>query len=96
MLLRCPLTADETRRLHLEGVALVQDKDCDSNQRTVLTHSLGYAAFVTGTGATVQSAQQAAYTLTQKIVIPKVMYRTDIGERFLNGDEMQLREFGWI
>lgn len=96
MLLRRPLTADETRRLHLEGVALLQDKDTEGSKRTVLTHSLGYAVFVTGTGATVEAAQQAAYALAGNIVIPKVMYRTDIGNRFLRGDEMRLREYGWI
>ena len=96
MQVRCPLTADETNHLHLEGVAFVQGNAGDEGQRTVLTSSLGYAVFVTGTGATVEAAQHAAYSLADKIVIPKVMYRTDIGERFLNGDEMQLREFGWI
>jgi phosphoribosylamine--glycine ligase len=96
MLLRRPLTADETRRLHLEGVALLQDKDSEGSKRSVLTHSLGYAVFVTGTGATVEAAQQAAYELAGNIVIPKVMYRTDIGNRFLRGDEKRLREYGWI
>lgn len=93
MLLRHPLTADETRHLHLEGVALVKG---DVDERTILTRSLGYVAFVTGTGATVEAAQCAAYTLARNIVIPKVMYRTDIGERYLNGDAMRLRNFGWI
>jgi phosphoribosylamine--glycine ligase len=96
MLLRYPLTADEIDHLHLEGVALVEGDDGDEGQRTVLTSSLGYAVFVTGTGATVEAAQHAAYSLADKIVIPKVMYRTDIGERFLRGDSMQLRKFGWI
>lgn len=86
MQLRGPLTTEETHRLHLEGVAMVQDEDGENNERILLTHSLGYAAFVTGTGATVEAAQQAAYALAGKIVIPKVMYRTDIGDRFLNGD----------
>ena len=93
LLLRSPLSDDEARRLHLEGVARVQDAD---GERTVLTRSLGYAVFVTGTGLSVEDAQHAAYALAQKIVIPKVMYRTDIGERFLAGDRERLMEFGWI
>lgn len=96
MQLRGRLTADETHRLHLEGVALIKGEGGENNEHMVLTSSLGYAAFVTGTGTTVEAAQQAAYALVRKVVIPKLMYRTDIGERFLNGDAMQLREFGWI
>lgn len=96
MLFRGPLSVDEERHLHLEGVALVPDEDCEERVRTVLTSSLGYAVFVTGTGETVEIAQHAAYALAKKIVIPKVMYRTDIGERFLRGDEMRLRQFGWL
>jgi phosphoribosylamine--glycine ligase len=96
MQLRCPLTADEANHLHLEGVALVQGNDVDEGQRTVLTSSLGYAVFVTGAGTTVEAAQHAAYSLAEKIVIPKVMYRTDIGDHFLAGDRERLQAFGWI
>lgn len=93
LLFRSLLTADESRRLHLEGVALEKEGD---RERTVLTRSLGCAVFVTGTGATVQDAQHSAYDLARKIAIPKVMYRTDIGERFLTGDRDRLLEYGWI
>ncbi len=93
LLFHSPLSADESRRLHLEGVALVKEGDCE---RTVLTNSLGYAVFVTGTGPSVQDAQRAAYDLARKIVIPKVMYRTDIDDRFLAGDRDRLLEYGWI
>lgn len=93
LLLQSPLTADEERRLHLEGVARERDED---GERTVLTRSLGWAAFVSGTGPTVEEAQRAAYALARKIVIPKVMYRTDIGDRFLAGERERLRDYGWI
>lgn len=96
MQLRRPLSADDERHLHLEGVALLHDKDGEGGIRTVLTSSLGYAVFVTGTGATVEAAQHAAYALAGNIVIPKVMYRTDIGDRFLAGDRERLQAFGWI
>lgn len=95
MQLRRPLTADEKLHLYLEGVALVPDEDSLGRTHAVLTPSLGYAVFVTGTGATVEAAQLAAYAMAGNIVIPKVMYRTDIGERFLRKDEMRLREYGW-
>jgi phosphoribosylamine---glycine ligase len=93
LLLRSPLTEDETRRLHLEGVAREHDEE---GERTVLCRSLGWAMFVSGTGTTVEAAQHSAYALARKIVIPKVMYRTDIGDRFLAGDRERLQAFCWI
>ncbi len=93
LLMRDSLTENEVRRLHLEGVARVQEKNGGA---TVLTRSLGYAVFTSGTGETVEGAQKAAYSLARKIVIPKVMYRTDIGDRFLAGDRERLKEFCWI
>ncbi len=93
LLFRGSLTEDESRRVHFEGVALSNDH---GSERYVLTKSLGYAVFVSGIGQTVEDAQCAAYSLARKIVIPKVMYRTDIGNRFLLGDRDRLRENGWI
>lgn len=93
LLLRSPLTDDEARRLHLEGVALERDEE---SGRTVLARSLGWAVFVSGIGTTVEAAQRLAYALARKIVIPKVMYRTDIGDRFLAGDRDRLQAGGWI
>jgi phosphoribosylamine--glycine ligase len=93
LLLLSPLTADEGRRLHFEGVARERDH---KDKRIALTRSLGWVAFASGTGVTVELAQRAAYDLTRKLVIPKMMYRTDIGDRFLAGDREKLRQFGWI
>lgn len=93
LLTRRPLTSDEHQNMHLEGVARVSE---DAGAPLQLTRSLGYAVFVTGTGATVHAAQQAAYGLAAQLVIPKVMYRTDIGERFLAGEEDRLLAAGWI
>jgi phosphoribosylamine--glycine ligase len=93
LLLRNPLTDDEARRLHFEGVARERDED---GERIVLTRSLGWAAFVSGTGTTVKEAQRSAYALARKIVIPKVMYRTDIGDRFMADDGERLLASGWI
>lgn len=93
LLTRRSLSADEQRHLHLEGVARAGDVD---GEGLVLTRSLGYAVFVTGIGASVLEAQRAAYALAGQIVIPKVMYRTDIGDRFLAGEEAKLHGWGWI
>ncbi len=56
----------------------------------------GYAMCVTGTGVTVQSAQQAATSRAGNVVIPNVRWRTDIGDRFLAGEGERLRRLGWL
>lgn len=93
LLTRDALSDDEVRRLHLESVARTRDQDGD---RTTLTRSLGWAALVSGIGERVEDAQRSAYALAKKIVIPRVMYRTDIGDRFLLGERDLLRSFEWI
>lgn len=93
LLTRDALSDDEIRRLHLESVARTHEED---GERTYLTRSLGWAALVSGIGERVEDAQRSAYALARKLVIPRVMYRTDIGDRFLLGERDLLRSFGWI
>lgn len=88
-----PLSEKEFGHLHLEGVSANGGQDGAS---FALTRSLGYAMFVSGIGPTVQEAQLSAYALANKIIIPKIMYRTDIGDRFINGDQISLHRDGWI
>ena len=56
----------------------------------------GHAMIVTGTGPTVQDAQQAAAAAARNVVIPELRWRADIGERFLNGERDRLRALGWL
>lgn len=87
------LTSDEINRLHFEGVVR---KAGTFGEETHLANGLGYALFISGTGQSVKEAQGATYDLARKIIIPKVMYRTDIGDRFHAGDQMRLSELGYI
>lgn len=43
---------------------------------------MGYLMVATGRGLTVEAARENAYATTQKIVVPNLRYRTDIGSRF--------------
>ena len=51
---------------------------------------------VTGTGATVASAQRAAYALADQTVIPNVRYRRDIGDKLVAGELATMERLGYL
>jgi phosphoribosylamine--glycine ligase len=87
------MSEDEFSHVHFEDVSLrrVRGKNI---YRTA--GNRGYALYITGSGKTVEMARQEVYSIINKIVIPKMFYRTDIGLRFIRQDQKQLREWGWI
>ena len=87
------VSADEWKNVYLEEVNV-----CGKNGGTkyVISGGAGYIAHIAGFGRTVGEARRMMYNLINKIVIPKVFYRTDIGLKFINGDEDKLKELGWI
>lgn len=84
----------ETKRIHFEGVSL--EARLGDKQNYVMTRNIGYAAFVGGTGETVEDAREQVYSLVKKIIIPKMMYRTDIGTEFIKKSKRELLSWGWI
>lgn len=87
------LTQDELNRIHYEAV---EKRDINNQARYFVTKSIGYTVFVTGYGSTAEEARESVYSLAQKIVIPKVFYRTDIAQSFIDCDRDLLRKWGWI
>jgi len=57
---------------------------------------VGYIAVVTGVGDTIESARENAYRVVNKMVIPNVRYRNDIGERLMREDLQTLEKLGWL
>lgn len=90
---REPLTADEMQRVHFEAIERKRDGTID---RYFVTHSIGYTVFVSGYGDTVEAARQQVYALADKVIVPKLFYRTDIGQAFADKYEQQLRTWGWL
>jgi phosphoribosylamine---glycine ligase len=86
---RSPLDDDDRRNLHLAEVA-------SRDGRLVTSGVLGYLMVATGAGDTVPDAQRRAYALARKVVVPNVRYRDDIGKRFVERDEAELRRLGWL
>jgi len=51
---------------------------------------------VTGVGETVEAARHEAYARVDKVVIPNMRYRNDIGVRFIRANAETMRKLGWL
>ncbi|MEA2758507.1 MAG: phosphoribosylamine---glycine ligase [Methylobacteriaceae bacterium] len=56
----------------------------------------GWTMIVTGIGATVTAARAAAYNLADRVVIPNVRYRRDIGVKLETQELARLNELGFF
>ena len=88
------LTQAEFDQIHFEEVSI--EKDEDNELFHYLAGKHGYALYVTGHGDTVTEAQASAYNIINKIIIPRMFYRSDIGDRFLREDKQKLEDWGWL
>jgi phosphoribosylamine--glycine ligase len=62
----------------------------------VTAGQIGYVMVVTGTGAEVLEARDAALARARKVVVPNMRYRIDIGDRLVREDRAKLVELGWL
>ncbi len=69
---------------------------CYENSSYRISGVTGELAFVTGTGLTVEEARLNAYSLVDSVIVPKMFYRTDIGNKFIHEDRETLTLLGWI
>jgi phosphoribosylamine---glycine ligase len=83
------LTERDRANLHFGEVAL-------EGSQLVTAGYHGWTLVVTGTGPTVADAQADAYQLAQRVVIPDVRYRNDIGTKLIGGDLKYLEELGLL
>jgi phosphoribosylamine--glycine ligase len=86
----------EERRRHYHFESVRREIGVDGRERLHVTNGLGYAAFVTGVGDTVHAAREDTYAAVRNLCIPKAIYRTDIGRKFVETDAMKLKSWGWI
>ncbi len=93
-----------------KGVPIFFRSDLDEEDREALHYGemrlesgqlvtagqIGYVMVVTGRGVTVAEARSSAYARVEKVVIPNVRYRVDIGSRFERRDRAELARLGWL
>ena len=82
---------EEKKHIHYEEVS--RDKNTGE---LYISSKKGYVLHISGVGKTVKEARKKVYSLINKIVIPKMFYRTDIGLRFIEKDQKKLKKWGWI
>ena len=91
-----PITLDPTLRphelehLHFAEVALNADR------QLVTSGVAGYIAVATGAGDSVLEAQEAAYALVQRVSVPNLRFRNDIGSAFRTRHHAVLRRLGYL
>jgi phosphoribosylamine--glycine ligase len=81
------LAPSEWRHLHFAEVGK-QDGDL------VTAGMHGWTMIVTGLGGTVGTAREAAFGLAERVIIPNVRYRRDIGVKLETQELAQLNAFG--
>lgn len=86
------LTEEEWEQIHYEEVSLRKE----NSKELYIAGNNGYILYVTGSGETIEEARKSVYDLINKLIIPKMMYRTDIGSNFMNTDGKLLKKWGWI
>jgi phosphoribosylamine---glycine ligase len=62
----------------------------------VTAGQIGYVMVVTGSGPTIDEARARAYARVEKVVIPNVRYRIDIGATYDSHERAELVRMGWL
>lgn len=79
------------KQIHFEEVSY----DPKNNKYYISDHR-GYILYVTAIGKTIKKASKKVYKLINKIHIPKMIYRNDIGDRFVSESEHKLKNWGYL
>jgi phosphoribosylamine--glycine ligase len=67
-----------------------------ANGDLVTSGIYGWAMVVTGTGESIASAQASANRLADRVLIPNVRYRRDIGTRLIEGEYARVERLGLL
>ena len=83
------ITESEQQLLYFNEVA-------KQNDTLVTSGVTGNVATAVGAGETIEAARKSAYNLAEKVILPNIRYRQDIGADLLAGDLQQLINWGYI
>jgi phosphoribosylamine--glycine ligase len=83
------LTAEDRRNLHYGEVGLEGDD-------LVTSGIYGWTMVATGVGPSIAVAQERANCLADRVLVPNVRYRHDIGSRLMRGDYARVEQLGLL
>lgn len=81
----------EFKRIHFEEISF--DK---KRKKYYVSDDRGYLIYITGTGKKIEFARKTTYDLINKIHIPKMFYRNDIGLKFSSDGIFKLKRWGYL
>jgi len=84
---------EDWNSIHFEEVSVKHHK---GTPHYYISDNRGYILYVTASNKSLRKAQEKIHTLIQKIHVPKMMYREDIGSKFLREDKETLKKLGYI
>jgi phosphoribosylamine--glycine ligase len=87
------VTEKSFSHIHFEGVALRKNA---GKAQYYISDDQGYILYLSAVGHSVETAQKKVYSLAKDIYIPKMFYRNDIGNRFLQSSYDDLRRWGYL
>ncbi|MFA6227437.1 MAG: hypothetical protein WC631_03100 [Candidatus Paceibacterota bacterium] len=84
----------DMKKVHFEDVSLKKEK---GKGYYYISDDRGYVLYVTSVKDTVEEARKNVYSiLKNKIFIPKMFYRNDIGLKFIEQDRDLLKKWGYL
>lgn len=87
------LNETEQEHIHYEDVSQTTN---EYGSRLQVAGNSGYVLYVTHVAKSIKFARQEVYKIIQKIHIPKMFFRTDIGETFEQHEQKTLQKWKWI
>jgi len=89
------ITDEDRSHIYFEEISL---KKLNDEDMPILcwAGTNGWTMHVTGHGSSIDSARDKVYKIIDKIILPKMFYRTDIGIRVRDNDLTKLKKWGWI
>lgn len=87
------ISDEDHKHIFFEGVA---KRDLIDRSQYYISDGEGYVLYVTGVDDTVDHARKKVYDIINKIYIPKMFYRSDIGVRFIERDRKLLKNWGYL
>ncbi len=87
------LTAEEMNHVYFEEIS---KRTGSKDNQLYISNTDGYVMFTSAVCATISEARQKSLNIANKILIPKVFYRDDIGRKFEEEEISKLREWGYL